>query len=88
MLRLCAPWLLCLVTLMASLLPAMIGGSVIIEFIFNINGMGKLGFEAILSRDYDMVMAITTLSAILVLLGMLVSDLLYTVIDPRISLEG
>jgi peptide/nickel transport system permease protein len=77
-----------IVTLMASLLPAMIGGSVIIEFIFNINGMGKLGFEAILSRDYDMVMAITTLSAVLVLLGILTSDLLYTVVDPRISLEG
>jgi peptide/nickel transport system permease protein len=77
-----------IVTLMASLLPSMIGGSVIIEFIFNINGMGNLGFTAILSRDYDMVMAITTLSAILVLLGMLVSDLLYTVVDPRISLEG
>jgi peptide/nickel transport system permease protein len=76
-----------IVTLMASLLPAMIGGSVIIEFIFNINGMGNLGFEAILSRDYDMVMAITTLSAVLVLLGMLASDLLYTVVDPRISLE-
>lgn len=77
-----------IVTLMASLLPSMIGGSVIIEFIFNINGMGNLGFDAILSRDYDMVMAITTLSAMLVLLGMLVSDLLYTVVDPRISLEG
>ncbi len=77
-----------IVTLMASLLPSMIGGSVIIEYIFNINGMGKLGFDAILSRDYDMIMAITTLSAVLVLLGMLVSDLLYTIVDPRISLEG
>jgi len=77
-----------IVTLMASLLPAMIGGSVIVEFIFQIDGMGRLGFEAILSRDYDMIMAITTLSAFLVLVGMLVSDLLYTIVDPRISLEG
>jgi peptide/nickel transport system permease protein len=77
-----------IVTLMASLLPAMIGGSVIVEYIFNINGMGRLGFEAILSRDYDMIMAITTLSAILVMFGMLLSDLMYTLIDPRISLEG
>ncbi len=76
------------ITLMSSLLPRMIGGSVIIEFIFNINGMGKLGFDAILSRDYDMVMAITTLSAVLTLIGILVSDLLYTIVDPRISLEG
>lgn len=77
-----------IVTLMASLLPAMIGGSVIIEFIFTINGMGKLSIDAILSRDYNMVMAFTTLSAVLVLLGMLLSDILYTVVDPRISLEG
>lgn len=77
-----------IVTLMASLLPALIGGSVIIEFIFTINGMGKLSIDAILSRDYNMVMAFTTLSAVLVLLGMLLSDILYTVVDPRISLEG
>lgn len=77
-----------IVTLIASLLPAMIGGSVIIEYIFNINGMGKLSIDAILSRDYNMVMAFTTLSAVLVLLGMLLSDILYTVVDPRISLEG
>ena len=77
-----------IVTLMAALLPGMIGGSVIIEYIFTIKGMGKLGFDAILSRDYDMIMAITTLSAVLVMFGMLLSDLLYTVVDPRISLEG
>ncbi|MDC3379280.1 ABC transporter permease [Planctomycetota bacterium] len=77
-----------IITLMASLLPAMIGGSVIIEFIFTINGMGKLGFDAILSRDYNMIMAITTISAVLVLFGMLLSDVLYTIVDPRISLEG
>jgi peptide/nickel transport system permease protein len=77
-----------IVTLMAGLLPSMIGGSVIIEYIFDIDGMGKLALEGILSRDYDMVMAITTLSAFLVLVGMLLSDLLYTVVDPRISLEG
>ncbi|MCA8923703.1 MAG: ABC transporter permease [Planctomycetes bacterium] len=77
-----------IVTLMAGLLPSMIGGSVIIEFIFNINGMGLLGFEALLSRDYNMIMAIATLSAVLVLLGMLMSDVLYTLVDPRISLEG
>jgi len=77
-----------IVTLMAGLLPSMIGGSVIIEFIFNINGMGLLGFEALLSRDYNMIMAIATLSAVLVLAGMLLSDVLYTIVDPRISLEG
>jgi peptide/nickel transport system permease protein len=77
-----------IVTLLASILPDMIGGSVIIEYIFTINGMGRLSFEAILNRDYNVVMAFTTLSAVLVLLGMLLSDVLYTVVDPRISLEG
>ncbi len=77
-----------IVTLMANLLPAMIGGSVIVEYIFTIRGMGMLSVEAILSRDYNMVMAFTTLSAVLVLLGMLLSDILYTVVDPRISLDA
>ena len=74
-----------IITLMGSLLPAMIGGSVIVEYIFNINGMGLLGFEAILQRDYPVIMAVTTFSAFLVLLGILVSDLLYSVADPRIT---
>jgi peptide/nickel transport system permease protein len=75
------------VTLLGSLLPAMIGGSVVIEYIFSIQGMGLLGFNAILSRDYPMIMAITTMSAVLTLLGILVSDLLYGVVDPRVRVE-
>ncbi len=77
-----------LVTLMGTLLPAMIGGSVLIEQIFSIPGMGRLGFEAVLARDYPTVMAIASLEALLTLVGILVSDLLYLVVDPRISLEG
>ncbi|MBI2980864.1 MAG: ABC transporter permease [Deltaproteobacteria bacterium] len=77
-----------LVTLMGTLLPAMIGGSVIVEQIFSIPGMGRLGFEAVLSRDYPTVMAIATIEAVLTLVGMLISDLLYVMVDPRISFEG
>lgn len=77
-----------LITLMGTLLPAMIGGSVIVEQIFSIPGMGRLGFEAVLSRDYPTVMAIATIEALLTLVGMLISDLLYVVVDPRISFEG
>jgi peptide/nickel transport system permease protein len=76
-----------IITLVASLLPAMIGGSVIVEQIFTIQGMGNLGFQAILERDYPVIMATTTFSAFLTLLGVLVSDLLYVVVDPRISHE-
>lgn len=77
-----------IVTLAAALLPAMLGGSVIIESIFSIPGMGKLTFEAILSRDYNLVMGIFTISAILTLLGILISDILYVLVDPRISFES
>ena len=79
--------LLPIVTLLAFLLPAMFGGSVIIESIFSVPGMGQLGFEAVLSRDYPVIMAITTISALLTLIGLLVSDILYALFDPRIKLE-
>ena len=77
--------LITIVTLVGNLLPAMIGGSVIVESIFSINGMGKLGFDSILARDYPTIMAITTFSALLTLLGILLSDILYTIVDPRIT---
>ncbi len=76
-----------IITLLAFLLPGMFGGSVIIEIIFSIPGMGQLGFEAVLSRDYPVIMAITTISALLTLIGLLISDILYAVLDPRIKLE-
>ena len=65
----------------------MFGGSVIIESIFSIPGMGQLGFEAVLSRDYPVIMAITTISALLTLTGLLLSDILYATLDPRIKLD-
>jgi len=76
-----------LVTLAALLVPAMLGGSIIIETIFGIPGMGQLSFEAILSRDYPLIMGITTIMAVLTLIGLLLSDVLYVLIDPRISFE-
>lgn len=76
-----------IVTLLADLLPAMIGGSVVIESIFSIPGMGQLSFEAVLNRDYPLIMAIFTLSAMLTLAGILLADLLYTLVDPRIAYE-
>ena len=66
----------------------MIGGSVIIETIFSIPGIGQLGFESVLARDYPMIMAIATISAFLTLLGILVSDIVYVLVDPRISFGG
>ena len=77
-----------IVTLLGFLLPALFGGSVIIESIFTIPGMGQLGFEAILSRDYPVIMAIEVIAAFLTLLGLLVSDLCYALVNPTISLEA
>ena len=74
-----------IVTLLGLMLPYLIGGSVVVERIFGIPGMGLLAFEAILHRDYAMVMGITTLAALLTMVSMLLSDLLYAAVDPRIS---
>jgi peptide/nickel transport system permease protein len=74
-----------IITILAGILPAMIGGSVIIESIFSIPGIGQLGFEAVLSRDYPVIMAIATISAVLTLIGILIADLVYVLVDPRIS---
>jgi peptide/nickel transport system permease protein len=77
-----------IITIMGYLLPAMFGGSVIIENIFSIPGLGQLGFEAVLSRDYPVVLGIATISAFLTLIGILISDLLYVWVDPRITYEA
>ncbi len=77
-----------LVTLMATLLPALLGGSVIVEKIFSIPGMGMLAFEAILARDIPVIMAIEAIAAVLTLAGILLADLMYGLVDPRIRLEA
>jgi peptide/nickel transport system permease protein len=76
-----------IITLFAGLLPGLIGGSVIIETIFSIPGMGRLGFEAVLTRDYPLIMGVFTISTFLTLIGLVLSDVLYAVVDPRIRLE-
>jgi peptide/nickel transport system permease protein len=76
------------ITLFASLLPFLIGGSIIIEYIFNIPGMGLFAYQNVLLREYDAVMATLILSAVLTLLGILISDILYVLVNPQVSLEG
>ncbi|MCX7392779.1 MAG: ABC transporter permease [Planctomycetales bacterium] len=76
-----------IITLFASLLPFLVGGSVIIEVVFNIHGMGLLSYEGVLRREYDLVMTTLMLSAVLTLIGILVSDILYVVVNPRVSFE-
>ena len=76
-----------MITLLADVLPALIGGSIVIETLFSIPGMGFLSYEAVFSRDYPLLMGIFTLSAFLTLTGILISDFLYTLVDPRIAYE-
>jgi peptide/nickel transport system permease protein len=73
-----------IITLFAAVLPALIGGSVIIERVFDLPGMGKYAFEALINREYNIIMAVTLFVAILNMTGILVSDILYAVADPRI----
>jgi peptide/nickel transport system permease protein len=78
--------LLPFVTMFGLILPTLIGGSVIIESIFSWPGMGRMAYEAILARDYPIILTVNFVSAVLVLAGTFISDLLYLVVDPRIRL--
>jgi peptide/nickel transport system permease protein len=78
--------LLPFVTMFGLILPGLIGGSVIIESIFSWPGMGRMAYEAILARDYPVILTVNFISAVLVLAGTFVSDVLYMVVDPRIRL--
>ena len=73
-----------LVTVIALQLPALLGGTVIIEAVFAWPGMGTLAITAIRGRDYPVIMAINLISALMVLTSNLLADLVYAVIDPRI----
>ena len=77
--------LLPVITVFAAIFPMAIGGSIIIEVIFSIPGMGVEVYNSILNYDYPMIITVFTLSGFLTMLGYLISDLLYAVVDPRIS---
>ena len=79
--------LLPLITLMAGLLPGLIGGSVIIEALFSIEGMGKLAIEAVYARDRELILSLTMISGLLTLAGYLLADLCYAIADPRVSYD-
>jgi peptide/nickel transport system permease protein len=79
--------LLPIITLFGFLIPGLIGGSIIIETVFAWPGIGRLAYQAVLSRDYPVVMTINTITAVLVLIGNFVADLLYGIADPRIRYQ-
>ena len=77
--------LLPIITVFSAIFPMAIGGSIIIEMIFSIPGMGLEIYHSILNYDYPMIITVFTLSGFLTMVGYLVADLLYAVVDPRIS---
>lgn len=79
--------LLPLITILGLSLPGLIGGSVIFETIFGIPGIGQLMWQAVMARDYPVIMANLFLTAILTLLGNFLADIGYALADPRIRLE-
>jgi peptide/nickel transport system permease protein len=76
-----------LVTLFGLSIPDVFAGSLVVENVFAYPGMGRLAITAIGDKDHTLVMGITLMFAVLVIVGNLIADLLYAVVDPRIRLE-
>ncbi len=72
------------ITILGLSVPGLIGGSVIIETIFDINGMGRLFYQSVLARDYPTIMGILVIGAVLTLIGNLLADIAYAIVDPRL----
>ena len=76
-----------LITMASGILPALFAGSLIVETIFSINGLGKLGLDAAFAKDRELIMATTLMGGLLSLTAELIRDLAYAVADPRVSYE-
>jgi peptide/nickel transport system permease protein len=74
-------------TLLGLSLPALVGGSIVVETIFSWPGMGRLAFLAVGARDYPVLLATTFLSAVLVVLGNLLADVACSFLDPRMRVS-
>lgn len=66
---------------------AFLGGSLLIEQMFNLDGIGLLGYQSVLSRDYNVIMGLAFISSMLLMLGRIFSDIIYVLIDPRIDFK-
>ncbi len=76
-----------LITVVANILPALIGGSVVVENVFGIQGMGRLFVEAAQQRDFELVLSLTLVVSVLTLIAYVLADLGYALADPRVSYE-
>jgi microcin C transport system permease protein len=76
-----------IVTYLGEAMVLFVAGSFVIEFIFDINGFGLLGYESLIDRDYPVVLGVVILSALLMLLGHILSDVLVALTDPRVQFK-
>ena len=76
-----------IVTGLGGLLSVVVTGSLLIEKVFNIQGMGLLAFNSIMNRDYPVSMGIIVISSFLMILGNIISDIIYVIVDPRIKFK-
>jgi len=74
-----------IITIYGLELPFLLGGAVLVEKVFAWPGMGLLAVEAVEARDYPIILATSMIAAVLVVLGNLLADIIYAVVDPRIS---
>lgn len=74
-----------IVTGLGGFLSVFFAGSLLIETIFNLDGMGLLGYRSVLDRDYNVIMGLVTIQSLLMLVGNLLSDIAYVIVDPRID---
>jgi peptide/nickel transport system permease protein len=75
------------ITLFGLYLPFLFSGAIIIEKIFGWPGMGSVALEAIMKRDVPVVTAVTIVAASMVVLGSLIADVLYAIVDPRVRVQ-
>jgi len=80
--------LLPLITYCGLLIPSLIGGSIIVEKLFDIPGMGKLDVDAVFNKDRELVLSTTLVASLLGLISFLIADIAYAIADPRVSFEG
>ncbi|KKI16355.1 MULTISPECIES: ABC transporter permease [unclassified Leucobacter] len=76
------------ITLLGLYIPALFSGALVVETLFNFNGMGLLFWQAAQSRDYPILLGVTIIIAIATVVGALLADMLYAVADPRVRLAG
>ena len=76
-----------IVTGLGGFLGIFFAGSLLIEKVFQLDGIGLLGFNSILSRDYNVIMGLVFIQALLMLIGNIISDIMYVLVDPRIDFK-